>query len=414
MDSDPVVVDEDAKSRQAEDGGCRQELPALDSGAQADLGSPGGEGEQTQSEQPAHVEKRPGHVCVCRNPEEVERVCDGEAGEPGGDQHPLAAGPPAGHREHSDDEGKQHHVAERVCEVGRDGKAVATRGLDDRSERYRRSNRSDAESADCTVEPGRMAHAGKSGTGEKKNSSVGRKIEEEPKRIGDRGIRHRIPEPENGRVVGVPQRPKKSRRTDAEPCQSICAAKGPDEDERRSDQQDCVVEHSIEPQADELCACVPDLSTHHHHGGAENDKEQANPAHKGDGHTTVIGTRPVFIDIREASWTRREGANICSMATQGSALTRYRRAIETESVVLAELAAREMGRVPLVDALQLVKLYASAGSPKAEPAAVRWLARLALERPRTTIGELQLAAAALDQLSERPKTAARTLLDLAT
>ena len=102
------------------------------------------------------------------------------------------------------------------------------------------------------------------------------------------------------------------------------------------------------------------------------------------------------------------------MTAQGAALTRYRRAIETESVVLAELAAREMGRVPLVDALQLVKLYASTGSPKAEPAAVRWLARLALERPRTTISELQLAAAALDQLSERPKTAARTLLDLAT
>lgn len=102
------------------------------------------------------------------------------------------------------------------------------------------------------------------------------------------------------------------------------------------------------------------------------------------------------------------------MTANGSPLTRYRRAIETESLVLAELAAREMGGVPLVDALQLVKLYASAGSPKAEPAAVRWLARLALERPRTTIGEMQLAAAALDQLSDRPKTAARTLLELAT
>ena len=73
-----------------------------------------------------------------------------------------------------------------------------------------------------------------------------------------------------------------------------------------------------------------------------------------------------------------------------------------------------MGHVPLGDALSLVMLYARAGSPKVEPAAIRWLARLALERPRTTIGELQLAAAALGQLSERPKTAARTLLELAT
>jgi hypothetical protein len=102
------------------------------------------------------------------------------------------------------------------------------------------------------------------------------------------------------------------------------------------------------------------------------------------------------------------------VTSQGSATTRYRRGIETKSIVLAELAAREMGHVPLDDALALVTLYATAGSPKAEPAAVRWLARLALERPRTTIGELQLAAAALGQLAERPKTAARTLLELAT
>jgi hypothetical protein len=102
------------------------------------------------------------------------------------------------------------------------------------------------------------------------------------------------------------------------------------------------------------------------------------------------------------------------VTAQGSARTRYRRAIETQSIVLAELAAREMGHVSLGDALALVALYAASGSPKAEPAAVRWLARLALERPRTTIGELQLAAAALAQLSERPKTAARTLLELAT
>jgi hypothetical protein len=56
-------------------------------------------------------------------------------------------------------------------------------------------------------------------------------------------------------------------------------------------------------------------------------------------------------------------------------------------------------------------LYAASGSPKAEPAAIRWLARLALERPRTTISELQLAAAALGQLAERLKTASPMLLD---
>lgn len=67
-----------------------------------------------------------------------------------------------------------------------------------------------------------------------------------------------------------------------------------------------------------------------------------------------------------------------------------------------------MGHVPLGDALSLVTLYVSAGSPKAEAAAVRWLARLALERPRTTIAEVQLATATLAMLAEQPKHSMRT------
>ena len=102
------------------------------------------------------------------------------------------------------------------------------------------------------------------------------------------------------------------------------------------------------------------------------------------------------------------------VTSQGTALTRYRRAIEAKSILLAEPSAREMDHVPFGDARGLVRLFAASGSPKAEPAAVRWLARLALERPRTTMDELQPAAVALNQLAERPKTAARTLLELAT
>lgn len=127
----------------------------------------------------------------------------------------------------------------------------------------------------------------------------------------------------------------------------------------------------------------------------------------------VAGRAP--ISLRATGLTlERKSCEHLFVTSQGAALTRYRRAIETKSMVLAEHAAREMGHVPLGDALALVLLYASARSPKAEPAAVRWLARLALERPGTTIGELQLAAAALGQLEERPKTAARTLLELAS
>ena len=46
---------------------------------------------------------------------------------------------------------------------------------------------------------------------------------------------------------------------------------------------------------------------------------------------------------------------------------------------LAEDAARELPNLPLEDALQLVHLYFERGSPKAEPAARRWLVRYLTE-----------------------------------
>lgn len=49
------------------------------------------------------------------------------------------------------------------------------------------------------------------------------------------------------------------------------------------------------------------------------------------------------------------------MTAQGSALTRFRRAVERKSLLNAELAAREMGQLNLEDALSLVLLYAAAG-----------------------------------------------------
>ena len=54
---------------------------------------------------------------------------------------------------------------------------------------------------------------------------------------------------------------------------------------------------------------------------------------------------------------------------------RFRRAIERRALWMAEDAARELPNLPLEDALQLVHLYFERGSPKAEPAARRWLVR---------------------------------------
>jgi hypothetical protein len=79
----------------------------------------------------------------------------------------------------------------------------------------------------------------------------------------------------------------------------------------------------------------------------------------------------------------------------------------------AEMAAREMGKLSLIDALSLVCAYARKGSPKFEPAAVRWLARLASEGRDVRLDELQLAVAALVSLRGRKRDGAeKTLLRL--
>lgn len=101
------------------------------------------------------------------------------------------------------------------------------------------------------------------------------------------------------------------------------------------------------------------------------------------------------------------------VTSQGSPHGRFQRAVSRRNVLLAESAARELGRLSLIDALSLVVLYAAAGSPKFEAAAVRWLGRLAVEGHDIGIGDLQLAAAALGGLKGRRRDRAeRTLLGL--
>ena len=77
------------------------------------------------------------------------------------------------------------------------------------------------------------------------------------------------------------------------------------------------------------------------------------------------------------------------------------------------MAAREIGWMSLMNALSLVVLYARVGSPKFEPAAVRWLTRFALEGREVRLNEIQLAAAALACLrGPRHERAEKTLLRL--
>ena len=100
------------------------------------------------------------------------------------------------------------------------------------------------------------------------------------------------------------------------------------------------------------------------------------------------------------------------MTAQGSALTRYRRALERCHVFGAEVAAREMAFLSLRDALGLLALYAAEDSPKFDKAATRWVGRLALESDDLSLDDLQLAAAALGAMRARPESALQVLRDL--
>ena len=97
------------------------------------------------------------------------------------------------------------------------------------------------------------------------------------------------------------------------------------------------------------------------------------------------------------------------LTAQGSPGTRFRRAVETRSVFLAEIALREMGTPPLGVALEYVALLAELDPAKAPRAAVRWHGRLEVETPLLTLAESQLALAALGALCEGDRNAVQLL-----
>lgn len=86
------------------------------------------------------------------------------------------------------------------------------------------------------------------------------------------------------------------------------------------------------------------------------------------------------------------------MTSQGTAHGRFTRAIRTRNLWAAEVALRELGSVSLEDALGYIELLAEQRPERLERAAVRWHGRLEVEAPMLTLGESQLALAALASL----------------
>jgi hypothetical protein len=100
------------------------------------------------------------------------------------------------------------------------------------------------------------------------------------------------------------------------------------------------------------------------------------------------------------------------VTSQGSAGGRFTRAIQQGNLFAAEIAAKEMGGLPLDRALDLVALIAKEKPERLERAALRWHGRLELEASMLTLEESQFALAALARLRVDPHAAAllKTLL----
>src|SRR5437588_7099994 len=97
------------------------------------------------------------------------------------------------------------------------------------------------------------------------------------------------------------------------------------------------------------------------------------------------------------------------VTSQGSAHGRFTRAIQQRNLWAAESSLRELGTVSLEDALGYLDLLAEVKPEKLERAAIRWHGRLETEATFLTIGEWQLALAALASLCAGERDAVQVL-----
>jgi len=97
------------------------------------------------------------------------------------------------------------------------------------------------------------------------------------------------------------------------------------------------------------------------------------------------------------------------VSTQGSPYQRFRRALATGNLNIIRAAAAELPRVDLGDALAVCVAIREAEPERFERAALRWLARFCVERPRATVADVQLAAGAFESMASEPDAALETL-----
>ena len=94
----------------------------------------------------------------------------------------------------------------------------------------------------------------------------------------------------------------------------------------------------------------------------------------------------------------RRGATSTS---QGHPRTIFRRALEWDNLVLAEVTAREIGRVTIAEALELTALVARKQPHRYGRFAARWLCLYLEEHEKTTLEEVALLVSHLRSLASR-------------
>ncbi len=99
------------------------------------------------------------------------------------------------------------------------------------------------------------------------------------------------------------------------------------------------------------------------------------------------------------------------MSIKGSPYARFVRALDLGKLTLVYAAAAELPQLNLDDGLRVLVLMAEQDRARFDRAAVRWVARLGLER-RLGIDDLRAALAACELLASHPEEGSAVLLRL--
>jgi hypothetical protein len=100
------------------------------------------------------------------------------------------------------------------------------------------------------------------------------------------------------------------------------------------------------------------------------------------------------------------------VSVKGSPYVRFKRALSMGNLALVRAAAEELPRIDLGDALAICLLMSARDDERFERAAVRWLARVALERPGVGLTDLRDGLIAFEAMPYNPDAARGALADL--